>query len=201
MRPSKRTGGFGTGARRHAGRRHGDRAAARDLDRHRRHRRRLLPARRRPRQRAVEDAARHSGDGGSHRRLGGQSQADQCRRQRDRVLDGRCRARRLQGPGQVQGHRGAGPHADGALSEPDARGDDRRHRHREDGRPQGQARFHRLRRQRHRGDGVPRDRGGRSRQGQGHEARAARRRRVRQRAQGPQDRRLLLGRRPADRRR
>ena len=36
----------------------GDRAAARDLDRHRRHRRRLLSARRRPRQRAVEDAAR-----------------------------------------------------------------------------------------------------------------------------------------------
>ena len=34
-------------------------------------------------------------------------------------------------------------------------------------------------RQRHRGDGVPRDRGRRSRQGQGHEARAARRRRVR----------------------
>ena len=45
------------------------------------------------------------------------------------------------------------------------------------------------------------DRGGRSRQGQGHAARAARCRRIRQRAQGPQDRRLLLGRRAADRRR
>ena len=56
------------------------------------------------------------------------------------------------------------------------------------------------RRQRHRGDGVPRDRGGGPRQGQGHEARAPRRRRVGERAQGPQDRRLLLGRRPADRR-
>src|SRR6516162_8268321 len=50
------------------------------------------------------------------------------------------------------------------------------------------------------GDGVPRHRGGRPRQRQGHEARAARRRRIRQRAQGPQDRRLLLGRRVADRR-
>ena len=74
------------------------------------------------------------------------------------------------------------------------------HRHREDVRSQGQARLHRLARQRDRGDGVPRHRGGRPRQGQGHEARAARRRRIRQRAQGPQDRRLLLGRRPADRR-
>ena len=35
----------------------------------------------------------------------------------------------------------------------------RRH---QDGRPQGQARLHRLGRQRHRGDGVPRDRGGRA---------------------------------------
>ena len=54
-------------------------------------------------------------------------------------------------------------------------------------------------RQRDRGDGVPRDRGGRPRQGQGHAARAARRCRVHQRAQGRQDRRLLLGRRSADR--
>ena len=45
------------------------------------------------------------------------------------------------------------------------------------------------------------DRGGRSRQGQGHATRTARRRRIRQRAQGPQDRRLLLGGRTADRRR
>ena len=44
-------------------------------------------------------------------------------------------------------------------------------------------------------------RGRRPRQGQGHEARAARRRRIRQRHQGSQDRRVLLGRRHADRRR
>ena len=48
--------------------------------------------------------------------------------------------------------------------EPHARRVDRRHGHREDGRPQGQARLHRLARQRHRGDGVPRDRGGGPRQ-------------------------------------
>ena len=71
-------------------------------------------------------------------------------------------------------------------------------RHRQDGRPEGQARLHRLPRQRHRGDGVSRDRGGRPRQGRRPEARAARRRRVGERPQGRQDRRLLLGRRPAD---
>ena len=72
---------------------------------------------------------------------------------------------------------------------------------RQHGRPEGQARLDRLARQRHRSDGVPRHRGRRPRQGQGHEARTARRRRIRQRHQGPQDRRVLLGRRPADRRR
>ena len=113
--------------------------------------------------------------------------------------DGRRRARRAQGRGQVQGQSGRRPHADGALSEPHACGVDRRQGHREDVRPQGQARLDRLARQRHRGDGVPRHRGRRSRQGQGHAARAARRRRVHQRAQGRQDRRLLLGRRAADR--
>ena len=105
----------------------------------------------------------------------------------------------LQGRGQVHRQAGPGAHADGPVPEPHARGDDRGHRHQQDGRPQGQARLHRLGRQRHRGDGVPRHRGGGPRQGQGHEARAPRRRRVGERAQGPQDRRLLLGRRPADR--
>jgi len=49
-------------------------------------------------------------------------------------------------------------------------------------RSQGQARLHRLARQRHRGDGVSPDRGGWPRQGQGHAARAARCRRIRQHA-------------------
>ena len=68
------------------------------------------------------------------------------------------------------------------------------------GGPEGQARLHGIAGRRHRSDGVPRHRGGRPRQGQGHEARAARRRRIRQRHQGPQDRRVLLGRRHSDRR-
>ena len=65
-------------------------------------------------------------------------------------------------------------------------------------RPEGQARVDRLARQRHRGDGLRHHRSRRHGQGQGPEARAPRCRRVRQRAQGRQDRRLLLGRRPAD---
>ena len=77
--------------------------------------------------------------------------------------------------------------------EPHARRVDCLHRHQEDGRPQGQARLHRLARQRHRSDGLPRDRSRRPRQGQGHEARAARRCRVGQRDQGRQDRRLSSG--------
>ena len=107
----------------------------------------------------------------------------------------------LQGRRQVQGQPGRGAHPDGALPEPHARGDDRGERHREDGRPQGQAHLHRLARQRDRGHGLPRHRGRGPRQGQGHATRAARCRRIRQRAQGRQDRRVLLGRRAADRRR
>ena len=119
--------------------------------------------------------------------------------ERSRAGDGRRRARRAQGRRQVQGQQGRSPHPDGALSEPHACGDGRGQGHREDVRPQGQARLHRLAGQRHRSDGVPRHRGRRPRQGQGHAARAAWRRRVHQRDQGRQDRRLLLGRRPADR--
>ena len=179
-------------------RRYGLRPATGNFHRDRRDRRRLLSARRWARQCPVEGLAGHSGNGGSDRRLGRQSEADQFRQQRDCLLDGRCRARRLQRPRQIQGHGSAGPHPDGALSEPDARGHDRRDRHREDVRPQRQARVDRLRRQRNGSHGIPRDRGGRSRQRQGHETRTAWRRRVGQRDQGSQDRCILLGRWPAD---
>ena len=50
----------------------------------------------------------------------------------------------------------------------------------EDVRPQGQARFHGFARKRHRSDGLPRDRSGRPRSRQGHDARAALGRRIRQ---------------------
>ena len=83
--------------------------------------------------------------------------------------------------------------------EPDACGVGRRPRHQQAGRPQGQAHLHRLARQRHRSDGVPDSRGRRHRQGQGRQARAARRCRIRECDEGQQDRGLLLGRRPADR--
>ena len=114
--------------------------------------------------------------------------------------DGRRRARCVAGPGQVQERQGAAAGAAGGLPEPHACRDRRRHRHQDHGGPQGQARLHGIAGQRHRGDGVPRHRGRRPRQGQGHEARAARRRRIRQCDQGPQDRRLLLGRRHPHRR-
>jgi hypothetical protein len=58
----------------------------------------------------------------------------------------------------------------------------RRQGHQQVLRPQGQARVHRLARQRHRSDGLPPDRGRRHGQGQGPEARAPGRRRIRQRA-------------------
>ena len=56
----------------------------------------------------------------------------------------------------------------------------------------------RLARQRDRSDGVSRDRSRWARQGQGHDARAPWRRGIGERDQGPQDRRVLLGRRGAD---
>ena len=186
-------------AGRGAVRRRGVGAAAQHRHRNRRHRRRLLSARRRHGERADQVCTGRSRDRARHWRLGRQSQADRLQAERSRAGDGRRRARRAQGRRQVQGQQGRGPHPDGALSEPHACGDDRGQGHREDVRPQGQARLDRLAGQRHRSDGVPRHRGRGPRQGQGHAARAARRRRVHQRDQGRQDRRLLLGRRAADR--
>ena len=202
MTKSKKNRG-GAGYHPHGGartRRNRPRPAEDHVDRHRRHRRRLLSARRRRRQRAVEEPAERAGHRGGHRRIGRQSQTDRVGSERDGVHDGRCRARRAAGPGQVQERQGGAAGAAGGLSEPHACRDRRRHRHREDGRPQGQARLHGIAGQRHRGDGVSRHRGRGPRQGQGHEARAARRRRIGQCGQGSQDRRLLLGRRHSHRR-
>ena len=74
-------------------------------DRHRRHRRRLLSARRRHGERAVEIRARRAGDGARDRRLGRQSPAHPFRPERGRAGDGRRRARCAQGRRQVQGRR------------------------------------------------------------------------------------------------
>ena len=169
------------------------------LDRDRRHRRRLLPARRRHRRGPLEACARHAGDRRGHRRIGRQPEADRQRQALHRLRDDRREPGRAARRGQVQGCEGAAEDADGAVPEPHARRLDRGPRRHQDGRPEGQARLDRLAGQRDRGDGVPRDRGGRPRQGQRHEARAPRRRRIGQRDQGRQDRRVLLGRRPADR--
>ena len=158
------------------------------------------PHGRRHRLGAFQVRAGHAGDGGGDRRLGRQPEADRHRQALCRLLDDRRGAGRVQGRGQVQGHQGAAAHADDPVPEPHARGDGRGHRDQQDRRPEGQAGLDGLAGQRHRGDGVPRHRGRRPGQGQGHEARAARRGRVGQRDEGPEDRRLLLGRRPADRR-
>ena len=183
-----------------AARRRRARAAEDHRDRHRRHRRRLLSARRRPRQRAVEEPAGHAGDRGGHRRLGRQSQADRLRPERARLhrwptpRSTRSRARTSSRAAKVPlrtlmvlyPNRMHVVTIEGTGIEKMA---DLKGKRVSTGSP----------RQRHRGDGVPRHRGRRPRQGQGHEARAARRRRIGQRHQGPQDRRVLLGRRPADR--
>ena len=107
----------------------------------------------------------------------------------------------LKGQDKFKNNKVAAAGAARGLSEPHACGHGRRHRHQHHGGPQGQARLDRLARRRHRGDGVSRHRGLRPRQGQGPDPRTARRRRIRQRHQGPQDRRVLLGRRHPDRRR
>ena len=143
------------------------------LHRHRRHRRRLLPAGRRHRGGAVQACARHAGDGRGHRRLGRQPEADRQRQALHRPRDGRRQPGRLSGRGQVQGQQGPAQDPDGAVPEPHARGQRRGPGHREDGGPEGQARLHRLARQRHRGHGVSPDRGRRPRQGQGHDSASA----------------------------
>ena len=160
--------------------------------------RRLLSPRRRHRQRAVEERARDVRDRGGHGRLGRQPEAGRRAASPTCHDDGRRRPGRLPRRGQVQGQQGPAPDPHGHVPEPHARGDHRGHRHQHDGGPQGQARVHRLAGERHRGHGLPGDRGGRPRQGQGHAPRAARRRRVGERDQGQEDRRLLLGRRAAD---
>ncbi len=77
------------------------------------------------------------------------------RNSRGRAGDGRRRADVLEGEDKSKGYPGRGRTLLGARSEPQRHaGDDRRHRHREDGGLQGQARRHRLAGQRHRGDGV-----------------------------------------------
>ena len=106
---------------------------------------------------------------------------------------------RVAGTRQVQGQQGQRAHADGPLSEQDARRDHRGQRHHQALRSQGQARVDRVARQRHGDHGDAHPRGGRHRRQEGHQAGAARRGRVGQCDQGPQDRRVLLGRRRADR--
>ena len=168
------------------------------LDRHRRHRRRVLPPRRRPGRDSVQDRARHAGDGRSHRRLGRQPEADRHRQALHRLHDGRRGPRCVQGRGQVQGPQGPAAHADGAVPEPDACRLHRRPRDQQDRRPQGQAHLDRLAGQCDRSDGFPHSRSRGHRQGQGRQAGTAGGRRIRERDQGQQDRRLFLGRRLAD---
>src|SRR6267143_4460575 len=169
------------------------------VDRHRRHRRRVLPAGRRDGEHPVQVRARPASHGRGDRRLGGQPQAHRDREALHRVFHGGRRPGRVPRRGQVQGHQGAATHSHGFVPQSHARGHDRWHWHHEDGGPEGKARLDRLTGQRDRGDGVPRHRGRGPRQGPRHEARAARRRRVGERAQGQKDRRLLLGGRVADR--
>ena len=103
-----------------------------------------------------------------------------------------------QGLDKFKDSEGQRAHADGALPEPDAGRHRRRHRHHEAVGPEGQARVDRLAGQRSRSDGVARAGGGRPRPEEGHQAGAPGRGGIGQRDQGPEDRRVLLGRRRAD---
>ena len=132
------------------------------LDRHRRHRGRVLPDGRRDGQRAVEVRARAVGDRGGDGRLGRQPEAHRERQVRSRLDDGRRRVGCLPRRGQVQGRQGHAANADGAVPEPHARRDDRGHRHQQARRSQGQARVDRLAGQRDRDHGLPGARGGRA---------------------------------------
>ena len=174
-------------------------AAQPDLDHDRRYRRRLLPDGRRHGQHPVEIRPRPAGDGRGDRRLGRQPEAHQRRQVRSRLHHGRRRLGCVPGRRQVQGRQGQRPDADGALSQQDARRDHRGHGHQQAVRSQGQARVDGLARQRHGDHGVSRAGGRRHRRQEGHQAGAPGRRRIGQRDQGPQDRRVLLGRRRADR--
>ena len=153
------------------------------LHRHGRHRWHLLSAARRLRQHSRQGISGRHRDRRGDRRLGRQHEADRLRQGRRRLHPGRCRLGRRQRPRQVHLET-ADPRPRRDVSQPHARRHGRRQRHREDRGPQGQARLDRLAGQRHRGLRLPRHRGGGPRQGQGHDARAPRRGRIRQRAEG-----------------
>ena len=123
-------------------------------DRHRRPRRRLLPARRRHGQRAVEARAQCGGLRGNHRRLGGQSEADRHRPERTSAFTMADAADALHGDDKFRGFKA--PLRTLLVVHPnrmhvvtiEGTGIDTH------GGPEGQARLHRLAGQRHRSDGV-----------------------------------------------
>ena len=168
------------------------------VDRHRRHRRRLLSAGRRLRQHPRQGAARRHGDRAGHGRVGRQPAADRLGQGGYLLHPGGRGLGRHQRQGQVRQRQAADPGTGRHVPQPHARGHGRRHRHHQSRGHEGQARVHRLARQRHRGLRAARDRGRRARPGEGHAPGASRRGGERQRAQGPQDRGVLLGGRTAD---
>ena len=166
------------------------------LDRIRQYRRGLLPARGWSGAGVVASRARLAGDCRGDRRIDRQSQAGGFGALRHRIRDGRCRLGRLRRQRQVRRSQAAAAHAHGPVSEPDACRDRRRNGHRDHEGPRRQACLARLARRRHRSLGAPHPRHLRTpRQDQ---ARAALGQRVGQCPEGPQDRRVLLGRWRAD---
>ena len=165
--------------------------------RHRQHRRRLLPVRRRTgaRDQPVGPERRRHRRG--HQRLGRQPQAHSAREGRHRIRAHRHAGRRDWRARAVREGPGQGTYPCGALSQLHARGDDRREEHRAARRSARAGRVDRLAGQRHRSDCLPSAarRGTRSRQG--HPQAESQRERVGRRHQGRQDRRVLLERRLA----
>ena len=91
------------------------------LDRDRRHRRRLLPVRRRPREGPQREPARRPRDGGSHGRVGRQPEAHSRRPGRHRLHAGRHAGRCGRGPRRVRGPARAGGEPRRALLQLHAR--------------------------------------------------------------------------------
>ncbi len=166
---------------------------------HRRDRRRLLSVRRRHREGAERERPRHPGDRGGDLRFGRQSQAD-SRREGRYCVHARRHARRRGGCARRVWRRpaGAGGEPRRAVLELHAARDPRLGEHHQRGRAEGENRLDGIAGKRHGSDRVSGAASRRSRSRPRHLETGIGRVGIGRRAEGRQDRRVLLERRAAD---